>query len=571
MIDVQVLKGNPFFLDDEGCEWVNKTLAGMSEDEKIGQIFCIAGCSPADPLLKHAVAEVGVGGMMLRPQAAEAVRAAVGYAADLARIPLFFAANLESGGTGLIKDGTDYATQAMLAAGGDPAAGYKLGCVCGEEASLIGANWSFAPVVDLDLNPHNAVMQNRSYGSNPDTVIEMAGAYIKAAQEHDLAVAVKHFPGDGTDEWDHHYEPSSNQLSFAEWDQSYGRVYRALFAKGAQTVMAGHIALPAYMAAVAPAADQYAPATLNPYLLQNLLRGHLGFNGMVVTDSTNMLAFLTYMPRCRAVPYAIASGCDMFLFNKSLDEDFAFLKQGLHDGLVTGERLDEAVTRILAVKASLKLPQKQRQGTLIPESAALRKLGNPLFAQWAGQAAQNAVTLVKDTQAMLPLTPEKYPRIYLNVLLPTDEPDAPLRQAFKAAFEQEGFAVDLRDRTQRNDYETAIEENNKGVALLKDHYDAAVYIAHIPQDDQLAVHLSWRGFHARGNDAPWFIKEIPTLFVSISSPYFLRDVPMVQTYINTYGKTAYTVEALMNCITGRVPFIGTPPADPFCRRPEAKA
>lgn len=562
----QNLQGNPFFLDDEACDWVLHTLAGMNEEAKIGQVFCPAGSRMDDPDMKHAVEDIGVGGMMTMPGRVEDVQGLIRYAQEHSKIPMLFAANLESGGRGLVLEGTEYGSPMLLSAGGNPEAGYRLGKICGTEAKLVGANWSFAPIVDLDLNFRSPVVNLRSFGSDPDTVIQMAGGYLKAAKEENLAVTVKHFPGDGADCWDHHYGPSTNSLSFEEWDASYGKVYRAMFEQGAQTVMIGHISLPDYVRRVAPGFDPYAPATLCPTLLQSLLRKHLGFNGMAVTDSNNMLGLLTYMPRKKAIPTMLAAGCDMILFNKSLDEDIGYLRDGLKDGMVSAERLDEAVTRILAVKASLGLHRVKP----LPVTAAREMFENPIFATWAKVAAEHGITLVKDTQRMLPLTPEKYPRLYVNVLQESDAPDTPLRQEIKEAFEKEGFQVFLRDRTKHNDLLSSMEENNKGVAFMTDSYDAAVYVALYNWGDELAMHLSWRGFHARGNDAPWFTAELPTMFISLAHPYYLNDVPMMKTFVNTYGKTPYTVEALMNRICGREPFMGKSPTDSFCGRVEAQ-
>ena len=560
------LKQNPFYLDKAACDWVRDQLAAMTQEEKIGQVFCPTGSTADSPEMRHAVEDIGVGGMMTMPGKAADVQRLIRYAQEKSKIPLLFAANLESGGRGLVQEGTEYGSPMLLSAGGDPEAGYRLGKICATEANLVGANWSFAPIVDLDLNFRSPVVNLRSFGNDPEMVIRMAEGYLKAAREERIAVSVKHFPGDGTDCWDHHYGPSTNTLSFEAWESSYGKIYRSLFAAGAQTVMIGHISLPDYVRREAPGADPYAPATLCPTLLQNLLRQRLGFNGLAVTDSNNMLGLLTYMPRRLAVPAMLAAGCDMILFNKSLDEDIGYLRDGLRDGLVGEARLDEAVTRILAVKASLGL--NQRKPT--PACTAPDCFRNPTFAAWAREVTQRGITLVKDTQRMLPLTPEKYPRLYLNVLEKDNAPDSALRLELKAAFEKEGFQVDVRDRTQHNDFQSSMAENNLGVTAMTGRYDAAVFVAMYPWGEELAMHLSWRGFHARGNDAPWFTAELPTMFISLAHPYYLHDIPMMKTYINTYGKTPYTVDALMSRLCGRAPFSGVGPTDLFCGREEAR-
>ena len=200
---------------------------------------------------------------------------------------------------------------------------------------------------------------------------------------------------------------------------TYGRIYRTLIEKGAKTVMVGHIAQPAWTKRLASDAvhqESLLPASLNPALLTGLLRGELGFNGMISTDATPMVGFTAAMPRRLAIPSAVAAGSDMVLFNKSLDEDYSYLLDGIRSGILSERRLDEAVIRILATKASLTLPEKQATGTLVPGSEALDIVGCMKFRTWAEEAADQAVTLVHDRQQLLPISPQKFRRIYLNVI-----------------------------------------------------------------------------------------------------------------------------------------------------------
>ena len=177
--------------------------------------------------------------------------------------------------------------------------------------------------------------------------------------------------------------------------------------------------------------------------MTGLLREKLGFNGLISTDATPMVGFTAAMPREKAIPTAIAAGADMILFNKDLDEDYRFVLKGIADGIVTPQRLDEAVARILATKAALGLHKKKE---LVPGPEALEIVGCEKHRSWAAQTADKAITLVKDTQELLPLSPEKYPRIYLNVIQKDPSPENPMVQAWKALFEKEGFQVTVRDR-----------------------------------------------------------------------------------------------------------------------------
>ena len=139
------------------------------------------------------------------------------------------------------------------------------------------------------------------------------------------------------------------------------------------------------------------PATVSYELVTKLLREKLGFNGLVVTDSTTMAGIASLMPREKMVPLTIAAGCDMFLFTKSLEEDLSYMERGYENGVITPERLDEAVTRILALKAALRLHEKQKNGTLVPKTEdAKRIIGQKKFMEWSRECADKAITLVKE-------------------------------------------------------------------------------------------------------------------------------------------------------------------------------
>lgn len=393
MID---LKAKPFNLDIKAIAWVNETLRGMTIEEKIGQLFVPIGYASAPEYLDHQILKYHVGGIMYRTGEAAEMQACHRYLQAHSKIPLLIGANLESGGIGIANEGTAFGQQMQVAATGTSENAYRLGKVSCSEGKAVGCNWAFAPVVDIDMNWRNPITNVRTYGANAQMVLECSLAYMRAADEENVAVAIKHFPGDGVDEVDQHIALSVNSLSRSQWDARYGKVYQGLIDAGALSVMAGYIALPAYQ-------KELMPATLSPDLLQGLLRDKLGFNGVIVTDSTCMVGFACAMEREKAVPYAIESGCDMFLFNKDLDEDYGYMLEGYRKGILTDDRLNDALMRILGMKAALKLDGS------VPDKAALQVLSCDTHTAWAKKCASDAVTLVKDTQALLPLDARKTP------------------------------------------------------------------------------------------------------------------------------------------------------------------
>ncbi|MCM1387034.1 MAG: glycoside hydrolase family 3 protein [Bacillus sp. (in: Bacteria)] len=555
------LKKAPFYLRDVDIAWVEKTLEQMTLEEKIGQLFCPIGYS-TDPEYLDMLLGFHIGGLFFRDGVGEEMRKTFEYAQKHSPIPLLIPSNLEAGGDGAAIDGTPYGKQMACAAAGDKKYAYRLGKIACTEAAALGINWAFAPVVDIDKNFHNPITNVRTYGDNPETVYTYAREYMRAAAECDVAVSIKHFPGDGVDERDQHLLTSVNSLSMEQWDETYGMVFGKLIADGALTVMAGHIAMPAYQEYYNPQTKgDMIPASLSKELLQNLLRGKLGFNGLIISDATPMVGFTSAMAREKSVPLAIESGCDMFLFNKDLAEDYQFMMDGYKNGILSEKRLLEANRRILALKAALKLHEKSAAGTLVPDKAGLTILKNERHIEWAKELADVSITLVKDEQKLLPIDAAKYPKALLEILGDFPSNERVLNQV-KEELEKKKFQVFVYEK---ENFEIGVDN----VKSFKEKYDLVIYIGNVENaSNQTTNRINWYTFWGQGNNVPWFVGEVPVLFISVANPYHLLDVPMIKTYINCYSNNEYFLKAVVEKITGNSEFKGKNPIDPFCGRRE---
>ena len=557
------LKNKPFFLSDKDIEWVEETLQSMSLHEKVGQLFCPIGGSDNKQDLEAFIAEFHPGGIMYRPDPGAKIRGTHRLLQELSPVPLLISANLEAGGNGIATDGTYFGKQMQVAATENEEMAYNLGLVAGREGRAVGCNWAFAPIVDIDMNYRNPITNVRTFGSDPIKVAQMSKAFMKGIHESGLATAVKHFPGDGVDDRDQHLLSSVNTLSTEEWDQTFGMVYQEMIDSGTKSIMAGHIMLPEYSRKLRPGIEdeQIMPATLAPELLIGLLREKLGFNGLIVTDATPMLGFTASERREIAVPKAIASGCDMFLFNRNIKEDYEFMLKGIETGILTVERVDEAVTRVLALKASLGLHVQKEIGTLVPGEAELSVLQCEEHKIWARECADQSVTLVKDKQKLLPISADKYKRVRLYVLGDQEgglKEGGSVTQPFMNSLENAGFQVELY-----NDKQVHFPELFMSVNDFKEKYDLIIYVANLETaSNQTTVRINWQ--QPLNANAPWFVKDIPTLFISVANPYHLQDVPMVKTYINAYSSNEFVVEAIVDKILGKSEFKGKSPVDPFC-------
>lgn len=550
------LKAKPFYLSDEDIQWVKDTIASMSEEEKIGQLFVPIGYSSDPEYLQHVMLDHHIGGIMYRCGEAEEMQECHRWLQEHSRIPLLIGANLEAGGDGIASNGTAYGKQMEAAATGDPKYAYYLGKISCSEGHAVGCNWAFAPVIDIDNNWRNPITNVRTYGHDPKMVLACAKEYMKAAHEEHTLVAIKHFPGDGMDEVDQHILTSVNSCTPEQWDETYGMIYHEMIESGADTIMVGHIAMPAYQKEINPDfPDELIPASLSKELLTGLLREKLGFNGLISTDSTCMVGFSCAMEREKAVPYSIEAGNDMFLFNKDLDEDYHYMLDGYHKGILSEKRLEEALERILGMKAHLGLHRMKKED-IVPPTKSLDILQSKEHMQWADECADKSVTLVKDTQHLLPLNPNKTKKVLLEILGHFDSNERVLK-SFHEKLVKEGFEV---EDYVHEDFTSA----KFDVHTFKEKYDLVIYLANVENaSNKVTNRLDWFTFWGNGNNVPWFVKERPVLFISLANPYHLIDVPMIKTYINAYSNNEHVLHAVIEKIMGRSEFKGKSPVDPF--------
>lgn len=391
----------------------------------------------------------------------------------------------------------------------------------------------------------------------------MVDAQLKGLEENNIIPVVKHFPGDGVDDRDQHLLSSINSLSAEDWMESYGQIYHHLIEEGISTVMIAHIMQPAWERKLQPGIEDkdLRPATSSKLLVNGLLRGVLHFNGLAITDATPMIGYNAALDRKDLLPATINAGIDMILFNKNIDEDYQFVTNAVNNGTISQERLNEAVKRILATKLAQKIMDENGQATFIAKENF--SIDYAKHKKMAEAVAKKSVTLVKDRDHLLPMTPKRYPRVRLVVLGDSDDggfkEGGHVTNLFKERLEMAGFKVTVFDR-KHLDFHEVFEE---GIADAKQKFDLALYVANVETaSNQTTTRLDW--IHLMAADSPWFMKSIPTIFVSTANPYHLYDIPSVSTFINAYTGNVPSVEAVIRKLQGHEAFEGKSPVDPFC-------
>ncbi len=592
------LKAKPYYLNDAQIEWVEKTIKNMTVDEKIGQLFVHLTGSYEEADVKGEVERMNMGGIRFNPLDKEKMWEMNYNFQKFSKIPVLSAVNVEMGGNGAAKDGTFVGSEMKIASTGDPEYAYQLGRIAGLETRATGSNWAFAPIVDLVKDWHHPGIATRGWSNDPDTIIKMSKAYFKGMKESNVPCAIKHFPGDGSDERDPHICLSVNNLSMEEWDATYGKVYEAMFAEGVQSIMPGHIIMPAYQRYFYKKNTgkdledkDLKPATISHEILTDLLRGKLGFNGTVVSDASHMVGLTGAGKRSDIVPGAIMAGIDMLLFYNDIDEDFEYMKSAYLDGRLTEERVDEALHRILALKAYAGLDNWTMDK--FPKKEDLCVIGADENKYFAKDIADKGITLVKSTEKLFPISPKDHKRILLVSVGPHPNQflaaagmaldGSKLTTDLKAKLEERGFEVTIYVdpiakimqivKEQGPGVLEALKKGGKGnkgiygmkqkVSDLTDNYDMVLCFANVPGTMKTNQRLEW-AISKGGWDNPWYVDELPTVFVSFNCPFHLADVPQIKNFINCYDSHEFTLNALMDKMTGVSEFKGKSPVDAFC-------
>ncbi len=549
----RILSASPFNLDVAGRDWVRSTLSGMDRAAKVRQLF-VHICFGTGPEVVDRITALAPAGItkFFGPDAQaeldtlDSLRAA-------APIPYLVSADLE-GSRMSLPFGTEVPNPLALAAVDDVQASTTIARIMAVEARAAGINWSFTPVVDINALFRSPIVATRGLGSDPDRIRAHALAHIAGLQANGVAATVKHWPGEGHDDRDQHLVTTINPLSMDDWRATHGALYRAAIDAGVMSVMSAHIALPAYLLAHDPDAgiEAYRPASVSPFLNQTLLRGELGFNGVIVSDATPMAGLGAWAHRDVALAEVVTSGCDIILFSDEPEADIARIEAALADGRLTEARLEEAMIRVLGLKATLGLHRTGR------DPAERDKLFDPKNAATAQTVTARAPTLVKDVRGILPLSPERHRHVLVfttGIVTPLHGEGMPM--AFPDLLRAEGFDVTVHqpgDKLDQRDFDLVLFLMAEETLLTRGR-----------------IFLDWNrltgGMHG-AMARHWH--EVPTALISFGYPYYLYDAPRMPCVVNAYATMDSMQRATLDCLLGRAPFRGTNPVDPFCGLPDAR-
>jgi beta-N-acetylhexosaminidase len=540
-----------------GESWVETTLRSLSLDEKIGQLIIPATVgmfltenNDAYRQMRRDITEFHVGGYHLLGDV-NAMHEPAGVALMLNRlqetvkVPLWFTADFE-GGVGYRFIGATRLPRAMaMGATGDPELAFQAGRITAEEARAIGIHVNFYPVVDVNNNPRNPIINIRSFGGDPQLVSKMARGYIRGAQSAGVMATAKHFPGHGDTATDSHMELPTVDIDRARLDAIELPPFRAAIEEGVGGVMSAHIALPRIE-------TQKLPATLSPKMLTGVLRNEMHFNGVIFTDALNMRGVAAHYPEGEAAVRALEAGADILLYPPSVEQAFNAVKHALETGQIKESRIDESVRRVLAAKQHLGL-DKNRFADLNKLSQVL---GSRKHQETAQRIIDSAVTLVRDDKKALPLKLAPEQKVLFVTLVDNHEgwqgsqPGSAFLQGLMKRHAKTTSAY-VSERTSPAEFEL--------IKKLASFADVVIVNGFI----RVAAYKGSIDLSESEIDLLKFFSAIdkPFVFVLYGSPYMLSFVPELPSYILTYEYYPAAEEAALKAVLGEIEFKGRLPIE----------
>jgi len=539
-------------LSPAASAWVESTLGKMTVDEKIGQLLFTtyyggftATDSPAYQQLLHNVQNLHVGGFIvithgsplgiLKSQAYPTAVLA-NQLQTQSKLPLLIGADFERGTAMRYDEGTSFPTAMAVAAGGNPKDAYTMGKITASEARATGVSWVYAPDSDVNNNPANPIINTRSFGENPQRVGEFVSAFIKGVEDGGALATAKHFPGHGDTAADSHIDLPVIPASRERLEHLELVPFRAAIAAGADTVMTGHLSVPA----LEP--DPNTPATLSPKILEGLLRKQLGFHGLIVTDAMDMGGITVRYAPGEAAVRAVVAGVDCLLMPPVPDAAFEALEGAVRSGRISKQRLDESVRRILQAKARLGLNKNR----LVDVNALNHRFGSVAWQNEAQEISDRGVTLLRDKPHRLPLDGTKPSRGLLLAFYADPEP-----------YPGEDLERELRSRF---DTLTTLRADTRFVnaSILKlpspDTYDVAIVGFFVRVSDR------------KGNvDVPpeqaALAEQVyktgkPAVTVAFGSPYLIEEFPQAETWLSAFGISDVAQISAARALFGEIPVRG---------------
>ncbi|HEV2113888.1 MAG TPA: glycoside hydrolase family 3 protein [Terriglobales bacterium] len=580
----------PIQVTHDAQKWADKTLKKLSLEEKIGQMFMLRAqaeflnvASPEYLQLRDQVKRYHVGGLLLtvraegpflyRNQPYEAATF-TNMMQQESKLPLIFAADFERGLSMRLQGVSVFPHAMAFGAAGDPAYVADFAQIVAQEARAIGVQWNLSPIADVNSDPANPIINTRSFGEDPQQVGELVAAYIRSARDAGMLTTAKHFPGHGDTETDSHLELARVGGDIHHIETIELPPFRQAIAAGVDSVMVAHVTVPA----LDPSPDRV--ASDSPEIIQNVLKGQLGFQGLVVPDAMDMNAFTRLFvghggnPFGRLAVEAVKAGNDMVLLPADLDAAYNGLLNAVRSGEISQQRIDESVRKVLLAKAVTGL----NKARFVDIEALPKLIATPAHVAFGQLVADAAVTLVRDNGKLLPLRARAAPAQDQGTGAPAlaYQPSQEAgKQTLAVIFSDDvrtdsgrAFERELRQRAPDANVvyvDPRIAESMTSQIIpavdAADRVIAAVYL--IPRSGKTVKVQGQLQNTVDLGDAPSALLHQmlargadKTVVIALGTPYVASNFPEVQNYLCTFSSVTVSEISAVRALFGEIPVRG---------------
>ena len=539
--------------------WVERTLTGLTLRQKVGQLimpwvlgdFAPEGSPSHDRILEY-IEDQGIGGVIMSVGSPTEVAAKLNDFQAHSNIPLLVAADLETGagfrmrgavqmpGTIELGGATDFPSLMAVGATADPQLAYEMGRITALEARGVGIHIPFAPVLDVNNNPDNPIINVRSFGENPEDVADLGAAFVRGVQEHGAIATGKHFPGHGDTETDSHLGLPVIPHSRARMDSVEIFPFRHAIEAGMGAVMTAHISVPSLDGGVGD------PATLSSAVLTDLLRDEMEFDGLLFTDAMDMSAISRGFGAEEASVRAIEAGADVILMPPSVERAVEGIAAAVESGRIEASRIDASVRRILETKKQMGL---DRDRTVQIDQIG-QVVGIPAHTQVAAEIAERSITLLHNGGTLLPLLGTRSARVMSVSFRRTSDVLA-------------GRYFNTRLRQTYPRLTTAGLDVNSGPALYEDLLRQArqqalvilsTYVTAFSQSGSLALPEEVVDFAGQLTEI-----GVPHIVISFGNPYLITELPDVRAYMLAWSGSEVSQTAAAQALFGDIEISGRVP------------
>lgn len=541
-----------FELSAEDSAWVKKKLSNLSLREKVAQMVMpnIAGIELNEEeedfkKYRNYVKDLNVGGVIFFQGNIKDQALLTNKLQNLADVPLLISSDFERGLGMRLEDAVGFPHNMALGAANDTTYSYRMGKAVAQESRVIGVYHNYAPIVDVNHDANNPIINIRAFSDDPEVIARHSTAFIKGMHSEKVLTTAKHFPGHGATELDSHRELPLINLPLEAINKTDLMPFRRTIDAGVKSIMIGHLEVPALET------TKGLPATLSKRIVTVLLKEKLGFEGLIVTDALNMDAVANNFTIEETAVKAVDAGNDILLFPVDAEETINAVQKAVEKGVITESRIDSSAQKILQAKKWLEL-DKEKLVDLNKIDTTLNKMYHWRIAE---DIAEKAITLVRNDENFVPIDENKYDKIANIIISDTRDRDHEPYVFEKLVNEKLEFSKShlITKRSRKSSFDRAYKTAQNADLII-----VPLYVTVRSYEGEIKLSEKYIEFIEK-------LRELnkPIVFLAVGNPYLIRQIPDIKTYVCSYSGTDVSQRAVFNALFGRRDIKGELPVSIF--------